>query len=115
MNGKLILGVVLMIVGLAVAVGGIVRGGGRDVRETPPTQAVGPSQAQDSPGSSSSIAWPLVAGLSIAIGGALVGIGMGRFKRPMVVRPHSPQATKAVTSTGVVHDEKGTDRRSRTG
>jgi hypothetical protein len=103
-----------MIVGLAIAVGGIVRGGARDVRETTPTQAVEPAQAQESPGSSS-IAWPLVAGLSLAIGGALVGIGMGRFRRPMVVRPHSPQAAKAVTSAGVVHDERGTYRRTRIG
>jgi hypothetical protein len=114
MNGKLILGVVLMIVGLTVAVAGIMRAGANDVRETPPTQAVEPARAQESPGSSS-IAWPLFAGLSLAVGGALVGLGMGRFKRPMVVRPHSPQATKAVTSTGVVHDEKGTERRSRIG
>lgn len=63
-----------MIVDLAAAIVGIM-GVGRDVRETPPPQIA--ENAQESFDGSSSIAWPLFAGLSLAVGGALVGIGRG--------------------------------------
>jgi hypothetical protein len=100
MNGKLILGFVLMLVGLVLSVAGIVGVGERDVRETPAAQVV--ENAEES-----SMVWPLVAGLSLAAGAALVGIGMGRFRRPKIVHSGSPQEAEAVTTTGVVHDEAG--------
>jgi hypothetical protein len=37
---------------------------------------------------------------------------MGRFRRPKIVRPDSPQATEAATTTGVVEDEAGISARA---
>jgi hypothetical protein len=41
-----------------------------------------------------------MAGLAIAAGGVLVGIGMGRFADPKIVPGDSPQAEKAATTRG---------------
>ena len=43
---------------------------------------------------------PVIAGVSIAAGAALIGIGMGAFRRPKIVPPDSPEASKAATTRG---------------
>lgn len=43
---------------------------------------------------------PVIAGLAIAAGAALIGIGMGNFKHPKIVPPDSPQAENAATTRG---------------
>jgi hypothetical protein len=79
MNLKLLLGIVLFVIGLATAVVGIVRVAAplgpdvatrADYNEGPLQRTVG------------DIAVPLIAGLSLGIGGLLIGLSMGNWKHP---------------------------------
>ena len=100
MKGKLLLGGVLIIVGFILAV--ITASGltySRDAATTrnAPTATVG-DQNEPVRTEVVSMALPIVAGLSIAAGAVLVGIGMGSFRRPIIVPPDSPKADEAATT-----------------
>ena len=113
MKGKLLLGTFLIVVGFilaVVAVAGLREPG--NVR-TAPGVIVG-DQNQRGRDEAASIMLPVLAGLSIAAGAALVGIGMGSFRRPLVVPPHSPEADEAVT-TRPLNDEGAMRRRNAGG
>jgi hypothetical protein len=97
MTGKSFLGAVLLTIGLIV---GVVALTGFGLRETPQDAApiVG-DQNQPARSEAASMALPLLAGLAIAGGAALIGIGMGAFANPKIVPPDSPRAHKAATTT----------------
>lgn len=80
MNVKLLVGIVLFVLGLLIAIGGIAGVGQPAVDESPilaeGTQPATPSQ---SPGR---MALPWLAGLSLAAGGVLIGLSMGNFRNP---------------------------------
>src|SRR6187455_2261074 len=112
MKGKLVLGTFLIVVGFILAV--VAAAGLREpgnVR-TAPGVIVG-DQNQRGRDEAASIMLPVLAGLSIAAGAALVGIGMG-FRRPLVVSPHSPKADEAAT-TRPLNDESAMRRRNAGG
>jgi hypothetical protein len=106
MKVKLLLGVVILIAGIVAAVMGIA-GVDRsdDLRDTP---AIAREQNVPGPGDqnqparqqATSMVLPVLAGLAIAAGAALIGIGMGNFRRPKIVPPESPQEHKAATTRG---------------
>lgn len=79
MNVKLLLGIVLFVVGIIMAVIGIT-----GVGEGPETQAsIAAGQESGVPGTDvSNLAVPAIAGLSLAIGGLLIGLSMGNWKHP---------------------------------
>ena len=113
MKGKLVLGTFLIVVGFILAV--VAAAGLREpgnVR-TAPGVIVG-DQNQRGRDEAASIMLPVLAGLSIAAGAALVGIGMGSFRRPLVVSPHSPKADEAAT-TRPLNDESAMRRRNAGG
>jgi hypothetical protein len=109
MNAKILLGMVVLllgiigIIGAAVGIVGVDRPG--DVRDPP---AIARQQSQPGPGEqdqperrqAGSMVVPVLAGLAIAAGGTLIGIGIGNFRHPKIVPPDSPQAEKAATTTG---------------
>jgi uncharacterized protein (UPF0333 family) len=77
MNLKLLVGIALFIVGIATAVIGILGvGAGPDAAVTtgqdngPLAQAV------------SNVALPAISGLSLAVGGLLIGLSLGNWKNP---------------------------------
>src|SRR5262245_54302976 len=106
MNVKILLGICVLIIGLGAAIIGIA-GVDRpdDVRNAP---AIAGAQSPPIPGDqnepvrrdAASFALPILAGLAIASGAALIGIGMGHFGDPKVIPPDSPQAEKAATTRG---------------
>jgi hypothetical protein len=98
MNGKSFLGAVLVVVGLIAAGAGIV-GGGRPEGPQDKPAIVGDQNQQERSGATS-MALPVIAGLAIAGGAALVGIGMGHFRHPTIVPPESPHASEAATTRG---------------
>ena len=113
MKAKLVLGTFLIVVGFILAV--VAAAGLREpgnVR-TAPGVIVG-DQNQPGRDEAASIMLPLLAGLSLAAGAALIGIGMGSFRRPLVVPPHSPKADEAVT-TRPLNDESAMRRRNAGG
>jgi hypothetical protein len=106
MNVKVLLGIVVLllgIVGAIVGIFGIDRPG--DVRDAP---AIAGQQGVPEPGDqnrperrqAASMVLPVLAGLAIAAGASLIGIGMGNFRHPKIVPPDSPQAEKAATTRG---------------
>ena len=113
MNVKILLGIVVLLLGVfgaTIGIVGINRPG--DVRDTPaiagqPTSGPGDEnppgpgdQNQPERRQAASMVLPILAGLAIAAGAALIGIGMGSFKHPKIVPPDSPQAEKAATTRG---------------
>jgi len=98
MNLKAFLGAVLLVVGLFAAVAGVVGGGHREEPQDQP-RIVGDQNQQDR-SEVAAMALPVIAGLAIAGGAALVGIGMGHFKDPTIVPPDSPHASEAATTRG---------------
>jgi hypothetical protein len=92
------LGIVLIIVGLVVAVVGIT-GIARPENLREDARIVG-DQNQPEREAASSMLLPVIAGLTLARGAFLVGVGMGNFKRPTIVPPDSPKASKAATTRG---------------
>ena len=81
MNLKLLVGIVLFVIGLIAAIGGIATVGQPDVQDQPSIMVEGNQSTHlaDRDG------WqllPWIAGLSLAIGGALIGLSVGNFKNP---------------------------------
>jgi hypothetical protein len=97
MNGKSLLGAILLTIGLIAGVVGIT-GLGTERDSPQDSSAIGDQNQQDRT-KVASMALPVIAGLAIAGGAALIGIGMGRFGNPTIVPPDSPRAHKAATTT----------------
>ena len=79
MNVKLLVGIVLFVIGLITAAVGIVGVGvpiGPDVRVQNDQNAGAMAEAMRN------VAIPAIAGLSLAIGGLLIGLSMGNWKHP---------------------------------
>jgi hypothetical protein len=94
MNVKLLLGIVLFVIGLITAAVGIVGVG------TP----IGPDVAVESDQNRGAmeravknVAVPAIAGLSLAIGGLLIGLSMGNWKHP---RTHLEPGDEVVDPEG---------------
>ena len=109
MTVKVLLGVVILLLGIMGAIVGIVgmdRPG--EVRDAPAITGQQGQQGRPEPGDqnrperrqAASMVLPVLAGLAIAAGAALIGIGMGNFRHPKIVPPDSPQAEKAATTRG---------------
>ena len=105
MKVKVVLGSLLLCVGVLIAAVGAIAGLERsdDARNQPAIAgqqnepALG-DQNQPAREETASMMLPVMAGVLIAGGAALVGIGMGNFRRPKIVPPDSPDAEKAATS-----------------
>jgi hypothetical protein len=111
MKGKLLLGIVLIVVGFTLAV--LTAAGATRLRQARDASTVVGDQNEPARDQASSLVVPILAGVSIAAGAALVGIGMGSFRRPTIVPANSPKADEAAT-TRPLGDEGKTMRR-RTG
>jgi len=75
MNVKLLVGIVLFVIGLATAAVGILGVGtapGPDVKV----------EADHNQGPLANAAVPAIAGVSLALGGLLIGLSMGNWKHP---------------------------------
>ena len=96
MNVKLLLGIVLFVVGLVAAVAGIA-GVGQPARGNEPAMIAESDGAASTSQSSSSAVLPWVAGLSLAVGGVLMGLSMGNFKNP---RTHAEPGDQVVDPEG---------------
>jgi cadmium resistance protein CadD (predicted permease) len=98
MKGKVLLGILVLVVGLIAAIYGVARTSepdqGRD------EAAIVGDQNEPDREEAASMLIPVVAGISIAAGAALIGIGIGAFRRPKIVPPDSPEASKAATTRG---------------
>jgi hypothetical protein len=81
MNAKLLLGIVLFVIGLATALVGIAGVGRGDVDSTAAV-VVEDDRSQNLSESMGQMAVPLIAGLSLAIGGLLIGLSVGNWKNP---------------------------------
>lgn len=79
MNVKLLLGIVLFVIGLATAVVGIAGVGRGDVEVAPMVVEDNRSHGLTTAGQ---ITLPIIAGLSLAVGGLLIGLSMGNWKNP---------------------------------
>jgi hypothetical protein len=105
MKGNVLLGILILVVGLIGAIYGITGMSEPDnVREDATItgtqqQTVGDQNAGELE-EVASVLIPVIAGVSIAAGAALIGIGMGAFRRPKIVPPDSPEASKAATTRG---------------
>jgi hypothetical protein len=103
MNLKLLVGMVLFVIGLIAAIGGIAGVGQPDNRDRPSVTVEGNQSTHLSDASAWS-ALPWIAGLSLAIGGALMGLSLGNFQNPrtatepgdQVVNPEGHQKMKHV-------------------
>lgn len=112
MKVKVLLGVVVLLFGIVGAIVGIVGmdrpGEGRDAPAITGQQGQQGQQSLPEPGDqnrperrqAASMVLPVLAGLAIAAGAALIGIGMANFRHPKIVPPDSPQAEKAATTRG---------------
>lgn len=81
MNVKLLIGIVLFVAGLAMAVVGITRVASPDAHEQPAVVVEG-RQSVDLDRGAGSLALPLLAGLSLGVGGLLIGISVGNWRHP---------------------------------
>lgn len=95
MKLKLLIGIVLFVVGIVTAVVGIA-----GVGDAPVTQAQ--NMADDRSGTAfrqalRNVAVPAVAGLSLAIGGLLIGLSMGNWTNP---RTHLERGDEIVDPEG---------------
>ena len=81
MNVKLLVGIVLFVIGLIAAIGGIAGVGQPDVRDQPSIVVEG-NQSQHLSDGAAWMALPWIAGVSLAVGGLLIGLSMGSFKHP---------------------------------
>jgi hypothetical protein len=104
MNGKVLLGIVIVVIGLIAAVYGIAGiSEPNDVRNEVRDEAViVGDQNQPAREKALSMFIPVLAGVSIAAGATLIGIGMGNFRRPKIVPADSPNASKAATTRGTL-------------
>jgi hypothetical protein len=98
MKGKVLLGILILVVGLIAAIYGVARTSDPNQGRGEPA-IVGDQNEPDREEVASTLI-PVVAGVSIAAGAALIGIGMGAFRRPKIVPPDSPEASKAATTRG---------------
>jgi hypothetical protein len=96
MKGKILLGVALVVVGFIVAVGGFA--GLRQPDNVRVESAAVGDQNQPHRDEAAGIMIPVIAGLSLAAGALLIGLGMGGLRRPRIVRPNSPDADEAATT-----------------
>ena len=80
MNVKLMIGIVLFVIGLATAVVGIAQVAGPTATEES-SMVVEGNVGHNLEGNSSYVI-PIVAALSLAIGGLLIGISVGNWKNP---------------------------------
>ena len=79
MSAKLLIGIVLFAIGLVAAAAGIV-GVGPSVSPQVTVQADHNEPARESAWTNAAI--PIIAGLSLGIGGLLIGLSMGNWKNP---------------------------------
>ena len=98
MQVKLLLGIILVVVGLVVAVAGVVIVREPEQEQVRTEAPVVGDQNEPEREEAASMMLPVIAGLTIAAGAALIGIGMGNFRRPKIVPPDSAQAEKAATT-----------------
>lgn len=94
-----VLGILLMVIGLVTAIASVT-GLGQPAEDARENSAVVGDQNQPARDQATSWMLPIIAGLTIAAGGVLVGIGMSHFADPKIVLPDSPQAEKAATTRG---------------
>ena len=94
-----VFGILLLVVGLIAAIATIA-GLNQPAAEVASPVAIVGDQNQPARDQATSLMLPIMAGLAIAAGGVLVGIGMGRFGNPKIVPADSPQAEKAATTRG---------------
>jgi uncharacterized membrane protein len=80
MNVKLLLGIVLFVIGLAAAVVGIAQIG-RQV-DAGPVAVVEDNRSLNLSQGVGRMTMPLIAGVSLAIGGLLIGLSMGNWRNP---------------------------------
>ncbi len=109
MKGKILLGSALLIVGFMLVVmsaAGVTQPA--STRDASPV-IVG-DQNQPVRDEAASILLPVIAGVTIAAGAVLIGLGMGSFRRPKIVPPDSPRADEAAT-TRPLHDDESSIRR----
>jgi hypothetical protein len=91
MNLRLFFGIAIFLVGIIATVIGIAQVGRVDT-EPPPVVA-----AEDEPFVFDKLIVPAIAGLSLAVGGLLIGLGMGNWKHP---RTHLEPGDKVVDPEG---------------
>lgn len=95
-----VFGILLLVVGLIAAIAAIAGVGlNADRAEGAGPAAIVGDQNQLARDQATSLALPLMAGIAIAAGGILIGLGMGRFSNPTVVPADSPRAHEAATTT----------------
>jgi len=83
MNLKLVAGIVLFVIGLAAAVGGMFAVGRAEVGDQP-SVALNENRSTYLTDRAEHNILPWIAGLSLAVGGALIGLSVGNFKNPRV-------------------------------
>ena len=81
MNLKLLLGIVFFVIGLTAAFVGIA-GVGRDNADVAPATVVEDNRSTNLTESMGRMTVPFIAGISLAIGGLLIGLSMGNWKNP---------------------------------
>jgi hypothetical protein len=110
MKGKLLLGSALIVVGFILAVFATT-GISQPAHTRDASTVIVGDQNQPVRDEATSMAFPIIAGLSIAAGAALVGIGMVGFRRPKVVPADSPKADEAATTRPLSDDAPSMPRR----
>ena len=100
MKGKVLLGILILVLGLIAAVYGIA--GISEPNEVRDKAPIVGDQNQPDREEAASMLIPVLAGVSIAAGAALIGIGMGAFRRPKIVPADSPEASKAATTRDTI-------------
>ena len=81
MNVRLLLGIVLFVIGLAAAVVGIAGVGGNDV-DAEPAVVVEDNRSLNLSQGAGQMAIPLIAGISLSVGGLLIGLSLGNWRNP---------------------------------
>lgn len=81
MNVKLLLGIVLFVIGLAAAIVGIAGVGRNDV-EAEPAAVVEDNRSLNLSQGAGQMTIPLIAGISLAVGGLLIGLSVGNWRNP---------------------------------
>ena len=81
MNVKLLVGIVLFVIGLMTAVAGIAGVASPDAQDQPAVTVEGNQSLHLSDGAGY-MAFPFISGLSLAIGGLLIGLSIGNWKNP---------------------------------
>jgi hypothetical protein len=103
MTGKILLGGALLVVGFVLAVIAVA-GIAQPAHTRDASTVIVGDQNQPVREEAASTLLPILAGLSIAAGAALAGIGMGSFRRPKIVPADSPNADEAATTRPLTDD-----------